>query len=825
MEVIVSDKAKEDSDTYAKALEKTLEICVSFTEKAIGDVLSNGLWPVADAARLDRIIVFRIYGIENNTAGEIYRWDRNEGGTVPIDTALRILPVTSALKRWISIVSKDVCVSLRRSQFAEDEAAFLSPRGVQSILITPVFIEGEFWGVVTFHDNVDERDFNMDCVSLLRSTARLCAVTLLREEKTRKVEQAVEAFKRRELITDTLNKTAVLLLSQSGETFENTLAASVRLIADMADIDHFVFYRNRMKECGLHMSQIYRWDRLSGGNTKVIDSYLEIPYIRILLNWEEYLADGNFINSPTKLLPEVQSTVLQTYGLISVAAIPVFIKGFFWGLALFGDRHKERYFEDDIIDMMHSAVFFIANAFIRQEMEREISEETDLNQAMIDAMPVGLTTFGEDLKFIDCNKIILDMYGVTKQYYLENFFDFSPEYQPDGRKSLDKALELMRRALNGEKPVFEWTHKTVAGELIPCELALMRVKHKGKHIGMGYLYDLRNIKKMQRDVAEAEERTHAITEASPISYVLFDENLTPIDCNSEAKRLFSCSDKQYFLENYWERFMPESQPDGQKSLKKAISLSEHIITGERNVFEWYYLTFNRELFPAEISLTQIVNKNKNYLIAYIYDLRNIREMERNIQWLRIKADKIYYDALTGIYNRRYFDENFKRIMKSLARSGSTLGMMMIDIDFFKNYNDTYGHAEGDKCLKTIAKVISQCITRADDFVARYGGEEFVVVLPHTNVNGLRMIAAKLLERVRRRNIPHKNSDVSDCVTISIGITTGKIYHTHDGKDYIQRADEALYKSKQDGRNRYTFESGSYGKPDDQPLDFPEDSEV
>ncbi|MDR2953313.1 MAG: diguanylate cyclase [Treponema sp.] len=808
------DNVQERREAYAKALDKSLEICVSFSEKAVAEVLSNGLRPVADAAGLDRIIIFRVYGLETNTAGEIFRWDRIEGGAAPVDSALRILPVTNALKRWVSVVSEDKCISLRRSQFAEDEAAFLNPRGVQSILIMPVFIEGEFWGVVTFHDNTTERDFDEDCVSLLRSTARLSAVTLLREEKTVKVEQVIEAFKRREIITETLNKTAVFLLSLGGETFKNTVAAGVRFIADMADFDRLFFFQNHIKTGGLHMSQIYRWDRTSGGSSEVIDSYLDIPYIRILLNWEEYLADGNFINSPAKLLPEVQAAALQTYGIVSVAVIPVFIKGFFWGFALFGDSHNERYFEDDIIEMLRSAVFLIANAFIRQQMERDITEETELNQAMIDGMPVGLTTFSEDLKPFDCNKIILNMFGVNKKKeYLDNFFDFSPEYQPDGRKSLDKAIEIMRRAMNGEKQILEWTHRSAQGEFIPCELALMRVRHKGKYIGMGYLYDLRNIRKMQQDVAEAEERASAITEASPIAYVLFNENLSPIDCNSEAIWLFGCADKQHFLENYWVRFMPELQPDGQKSLKKAKALSEHVVTGERNVFEWTYLAYNKESFPAEISLTQIVYKNKNYLIAYIYDLRNIREMEKNIEWLKNKADKIYYDSLTGIYNRRYFDENLKRIMKSLARSESTLGIMMIDIDFFKNYNDTYGHAEGDKCLKTIAKVISQCITRADDFVARYGGEEFVIVLPHTSTNGLRLIAARLLEKVRKRGIPHKSSAVADYVTISIGVTAGKVHHTHNGINYMQRADEALYKSKQTGRNKFTFEIGPYDKPE------------
>ena len=169
------------------------------------------------------------------------------------------------------------------------------------------------------------------------------------------------------------------------------------------------------------------------------------------------------------------------------------------------------------------------------------------------------------------------------------------------------------------------------------------------------------------------------------------------------------------------------------------------------------------------------------------------------------TDKVHYDALTKIYNRRYLEENLKRVVKSIVRSGEGfLSVLMIDIDFFKKYNDTYGHSEGDVCLKTIAKVLAESVMRPDDFVTRYGGEEFVVVLPSTNEKGARVMAEKILENVRACGIPHKKNKAANCVTVSIGVTTANVDLEYDGEDYIKRADEALYMSKGNGRNKYTY---------------------
>jgi len=164
------------------------------------------------------------------------------------------------------------------------------------------------------------------------------------------------------------------------------------------------------------------------------------------------------------------------------------------------------------------------------------------------------------------------------------------------------------------------------------------------------------------------------------------------------------------------------------------------------------------------------------------------------------------DQLTGIYNRRFLNGNLKKLIKSLSRFDGKLSVLMIDIDFFKKYNDNYGHDMGDKCLQTVANILAECITREEDFVARYGGEEFVVVLPNTDEDGAFLIAEKMRKKIYECNIPHEKSDAARFVTISIGGTTGIVKHSHNDSDFIKRADEALYISKQDGRNKYTFKS-------------------
>jgi diguanylate cyclase (GGDEF)-like protein len=192
-------------------------------------------------------------------------------------------------------------------------------------------------------------------------------------------------------------------------------------------------------------------------------------------------------------------------------------------------------------------------------------------------------------------------------------------------------------------------------------------------------------------------------------------------------------------------------------------------------------------------------------LEYAIDITELRKTQETVVQLGTEVAKIYYDSLTGIYNRRYFDENIEHLISSLSRSNGSLSLLMADIDFFKMYNDTYGHQKGDECLKLVAEIIQKSITRSDDYVARYGGEEFVIVLPNTDEIGARMIAERIIHEVWNTNILHEGNIKQKRVTISIGVTTGEVKHNMFGaKDFIHRADDMLYESKRKGRNKYTF---------------------
>jgi len=213
----------------------------------------------------------------------------------------------------------------------------------------------------------------------------------------------------------------------------------------------------------------------------------------------------------------------------------------------------------------------------------------------------------------------------------------------------------------------------------------------------------------------------------------------------------------------------------------------------------YRLIF-RPLGKLDQSLNQL-NEHSGELIYGTERDDELGHLSNTIQDLFNKAN---IDPLTGLYNRRFMDSSMERIMGLLSRAGGQLSVLMLDIDFFKRFNDTYGHEEGDLCLSAVANALSECATRLNDIVIRYGGEEFTVILPNTDTEGACKFAEKLLAHVIKLKIPHVKNDASEFVTVSIGITTRKVEHTQEFTEFLKRADEALYISKDSGRNKYTY---------------------
>jgi diguanylate cyclase (GGDEF)-like protein len=159
------------------------------------------------------------------------------------------------------------------------------------------------------------------------------------------------------------------------------------------------------------------------------------------------------------------------------------------------------------------------------------------------------------------------------------------------------------------------------------------------------------------------------------------------------------------------------------------------------------------------------------------------------------------DSLTGVANRRYLDEHLEKEWKRAVREGTQLSAIMIDIDFFKAFNDTYGHQAGDDCLREVARCLQSLKRRPADLLGRYGGEEFIVLLPETGLIGAAAVAEGMCAKVAGLGIRHEKSAIGDHLTISLGVATVSPDLEKTSKMLITEADKALYRAKQGGRNR------------------------
>ncbi len=201
------------------------------------------------------------------------------------------------------------------------------------------------------------------------------------------------------------------------------------------------------------------------------------------------------------------------------------------------------------------------------------------------------------------------------------------------------------------------------------------------------------------------------------------------------------------------------------------------------------------------------NGEVDSLIGFMFDISERKKAEEKLISLQKELEALSFkDGLTGVANRRKLDATLDIEWVSARRSAQPLSLIMLDVDFFKQYNDRYGHSQGDECLKNIAQTLSLAATRPRDIVARFGGEEFVLVLPETDENAARQVAEHCHRLVEKLQIPHETSAAGRFVTISLGVGTIKPSAEMEPKHFIEAVDKLLYQAKQNGRNRIEFAS-------------------
>lgn len=182
-------------------------------------------------------------------------------------------------------------------------------------------------------------------------------------------------------------------------------------------------------------------------------------------------------------------------------------------------------------------------------------------------------------------------------------------------------------------------------------------------------------------------------------------------------------------------------------------------------------------------------------------------IKTHLQLARLTAaleTKANFDSLTGLHNRREFEHTLEVEWRRACRNGTPLSIMFMDIDYFKHYNDSYGHLAGDDCLRKVGKALKASLCRSGEFVARYGGEEFVAILPNSEGSKVHECAERILSQVERLHIPHRSSEVKQEVTLSIGIATEVPALGESPHDLLGLADKHLYQAKSAGRNRMAY---------------------
>jgi len=271
----------------------------------------------------------------------------------------------------------------------------------------------------------------------------------------------------------------------------------------------------------------------------------------------------------------------------------------------------------------------------------------------------------------------------------------------------------------------------------------------------------------------------------------FDQNQRIIYANPAALRIFSMSPEVMlgnhlsllFNEKAYESILSlihSSKPEGVPSDRHVkMSIGNYILDVCVAPFDYSQDTqviIMEDITIRETTQTKLIEaNNKLEVLAHI-------------------------DSLTEVFNRRHFDDLLHQEWGRLKREKGELSLILCDVDYFKNYNDTYGHLKGDQCLRLIAQTINSTIHRPSDMVARYGGDEFVLLLPNTALDGAQHLAEEILNRICQLQIRHEESPLADYVTITIGAGTGFPNEDLPEDKFIWLADKALYEAKRRGRN-------------------------
>ncbi|MEG4204773.1 diguanylate cyclase [Microcoleus sp. Pol7_A1] len=320
-------------------------------------------------------------------------------------------------------------------------------------------------------------------------------------------------------------------------------------------------------------------------------------------------------------------------------------------------------------------------------------------------------------------------------------------------------------------------------------------------------FDAKNILLSQLQESEERYRSVIITMTEGVVLQLADGQITA--CNASAERIIGLTPEQMMghtsIEDLdWRTVREDGEPFPGEQHPATITLR----TGQpqSNVVMGIHKS-DKTLTWISINSQPLFHLNQSQPYAVVTTFADITERKRADEMLRHRAERerliATTDGLTQVANRRCFDERLQSEWHRLMQGKQQLSLIMLDVDYFKRYNDCYGHQAGDTCLVKVAKAAAAAVKRSTDLFVRYGGEEFAAILPNTDAAGAIAVAESMRQAIRQLAVPHEQSDVSAIVTVSMGIATVIPSLATSPDELVALADRALYDAKRQGRDRYT----------------------
>ena len=308
------------------------------------------------------------------------------------------------------------------------------------------------------------------------------------------------------------------------------------------------------------------------------------------------------------------------------------------------------------------------------------------------------------------------------------------------------------------------------------------------------------IEEAKQTLQESSSYGHMLFEKTVIGLALCRMNGDLVEVNSAYANLLGRSTEEILTLSYWQ-ITPKKYESQEKDQLESLDK-----TGRYGPYEKEYIHADGHLVPVRLSGQVVDIDGEQYIWSSVEDITDRKNAEEELTRLYNEVERLsFLDGLTGIANRRMLDQTLDREWQRAQRDQSPLSLIMFDIDYFKQYNDCYGHQQGDECLKLVAKALNRISKRAIDLLGRYGGEEFVLLLPETNEVQAIQLTDQCLSAVAKENIPHKQSKVSGVVTVSAGVSTFIPTVNSQPSLLIETADKLLYQAKQKGRNRFECE--------------------